>query len=103
MKYSSGETIELGDIVSVPVPSGSEKAKVIFLGETYEHGLLEESFTEWVKESKHLRSDSIYVEWVNNNPLEHKNEDYAPVGNRMQTVVDKHVKFIERKNDEKNI
>jgi hypothetical protein len=68
----------------VPVPSGNQRGKVIFLGETYEHSTLEESFTKWVKESKHLRQDSIYVEWVNQNPLEHSDENYAPVGNRMQ-------------------
>ena len=84
MKYNSGETIQLGDIVSVPVPTGDALAKVIFLGETYEHNSLEESFSERVIESKHLRSDSIYVEWVNKSPLEHNNENYAPVGMPLQ-------------------
>ena len=103
MKYTTGEIIKLGDIVSVPVPSGDALGKVVFLGETYEHSALEDSFTNWVMESKHLKENSIYVEWIKGNPLEHQNENYAPVGNKMQTGIDEFVKFIQRENNEKNI
>jgi hypothetical protein len=37
LKYTSGEIVELGDIVKVSTPEGHSEARVVMLGETYEH------------------------------------------------------------------
>ena len=36
MKYVDGSPVCLGDVVSVPIPKGSAKARVVMLGETYD-------------------------------------------------------------------
>ena len=37
MQYHDGSTVTLGDIVNVPVPTGTARARVVMLGESYEH------------------------------------------------------------------
>ncbi len=92
MRYHDGSTIMLGDIVSVPMPDGSEKARVVMLGDTYEHLDIDKQFLSWVKKEKVLEGTSIVVEWLGNNPLAHDDPQYAPVGNYMFTSVDECVK-----------
>ena len=36
MPYYDGSTIALGNLVTVPVPSGAAKARAVMLGDTYE-------------------------------------------------------------------
>ena len=91
MKYHDGSTITLGDIVSVPVPKGTAKARVVMLGESYAHLDLEPSFLDWVTRDKVLESGSIVIEWLATNPLAHDDPQYAPVGNYMFSPVDEHV------------
>ena len=93
MKYHDGSTVMLGDIVSVPVPSGSAKGRVVMLGDTYEHLDIDKQFLAWINEEKTLQKSSIVIEWVESNPLAHDDPHYAPVGNYMSTVVDE---FVER-------
>jgi hypothetical protein len=81
----------LGDVVSVPVPGGRAKARVVMLGETYEHLDLEPRFISWVKEDKVLKPTSIVVEWLGANPLAHDDPRYAPVGNYMFSPLDEWV------------
>ena len=94
MRYHDGSTIMLGDIVSVPMPSGTEKARVVMLGDTYEHLDIDKQFLSWVKKEKVLDESSIVIEWLNKNPLAHDNSQYAPVGNYMFTTVDTYVKKV---------
>jgi ribosomal 50S subunit-recycling heat shock protein len=37
MKYSDGSSVKLGDIIAIPLPSGTAKARVVMLGDTREH------------------------------------------------------------------
>ncbi|WP_157288532.1 hypothetical protein [Uliginosibacterium gangwonense] len=94
MKYHDGSTIILGDIVSVPMPNGKEKARVVMLGDTYEHLDIDTQFLLWVNDEKILGVTSIVVEWLGSNPLAHDDLQYAPVGNYMFTPVDECVEKI---------
>jgi hypothetical protein len=88
MRYRDGSEVALGDVVSIPLPDGSAKARVVMLGDTYEHLAIEPSFLEWVKRDRLLNMSSIVVEWVGANPFAHDDPRYAPVGNYMFTSVD---------------
>ncbi len=88
MKYHDGSTILLGDIVTVPVHEGTAKARVVMLGDSYEHLDIEEQFLAWVKSDKILQESSVVIEWVSSNPFAHDDPQYAPVGNYMFTAVD---------------
>jgi len=94
MKYHDGLTIMLGDIVSVPMPEGEEKARVVMLGDTYEHLDIDKQFLSWVSKEKVLERTSIVVEWLGSNPLAHDDPQYAPVGNYMFTSVDECVEKV---------
>ncbi len=76
----------------VPVPEGTAKARVVMLGDTYEHLDIDPRFVTWVKTERELKEDSIVVEWIGQNPLAHEDPCYAPVGNYMFTPVDEWVK-----------
>jgi len=92
MEYHDQSVVKLGDIVSVPVPEGTAKARVVMLGDTYEHLEIDRQFLSWVKEEKVLKADSIVVEWIANNAFTHEDPPYAPVGEYMFTAVDEWVK-----------
>jgi hypothetical protein len=95
MKYHDGSEISLGDIVYVPVPTGEAKARVVMLGDTYEHADLKPQFLSWVKAERILKESSIVVEWIEKNPFEHNDPKYAPVGNYMFTTVDEFVRRVD--------
>lgn len=92
MKYDDGTTIALGDLVTVPVPGGMAKARVVMLGETYEHLDIDEQFLAWVKREKVLEQSSVVIEWLDANPFKHDDPHYAPVGNYMFSPVDRWLK-----------
>jgi hypothetical protein len=94
MKYNDGSTVALGDIVTLPVPTGTAKARVVMLGETYEHLAIDPDFVSWVEEEKILAPGSIVVEWTEENPFVHDDPQYAPVGNYMFSPVDEFVTRI---------
>jgi hypothetical protein len=92
MTYHDGTTVRLGDVVRVPVPGGSAKARVVMLGETYEHlPDIDASFVAWVKKDQVLERKSIVVEWLDVNPLAHDDPRYAAVGNYMFSELDEWV------------
>ena len=78
----------MGDIVTVPVPTGTAKARVVMLGETYEHLDIERQFLAWVKAEKILEESSVVIQWVGSNPFAHDDPQYAPVGNYMFSALD---------------
>jgi hypothetical protein len=88
MKYHDGSTIALGDRVTVPVPSGTARARVVMLGDTYEHSGIDSQFLSWVKSEKILKDDAVVIEWIEDNPFAHNDPKYAPVGNYMFSPVD---------------
>jgi hypothetical protein len=91
MKYYDGSQVSLGDIVRVPIPKGTARARVVMLGETYEHLDIDETFVAWVKADKMLKPSDIVVEWLDSNPFAHKDPRYAPVGNYMFSPLDEDV------------
>lgn len=54
MNYSDGSMVALGDIVTLPVPTGTAKARVVMLGETYEHLAIDPDFVSWIEAGKIL-------------------------------------------------
>jgi len=91
MRHFDGSTVTLGDVVNVPVPSGYAKARVVMIGDTYEHLDIDSSFLDWVKRERKLDSTSIVVEWIGKNPLAHNDPKYAPVGKYLFSPVDQWV------------
>ena len=91
MHYYDGSIVTLGDVVYMPVPSGSAKARVVMLGETYEHLDIDEQFLAWVKKDRILNVSSVVVEWLDANPFDHSDPTLAPVGNFMFSPLDEHV------------
>lgn len=89
LKYHDGSTVTLGDIVSVLVgPEQFAKARVVMLGDTYEHLDIDDKFLSWVRKDKVLKRASVVVEWLGPNPFAHDDPGYAPVGNYMFSPVD---------------
>ncbi|RLW61691.1 MAG: hypothetical protein B6D75_01290 [gamma proteobacterium symbiont of Stewartia floridana] len=96
MKYTDGKEVQLGDLIEIDMPEGLELARVVMLGENYEYLELEQSFKEWVLKEQILETNSIVIEWIGKNPLEHNNPEYAPVGNYMFTGISTDIKLMER-------
>lgn len=55
MHYHDGSPVALGDLVDVPIPSGTARARVVMLGETYEHLDIDPGFLSWIKADRVLR------------------------------------------------
>jgi hypothetical protein len=91
MLYHDGSPVRLGDVVDVPVATGIARARVVMLGDTYEHLQVEPGFLSWVKTDRILRSTAVVIEWLGDNPFAHNDPQYASVGNYMFTDVDEHV------------
>ena len=97
MKYHDGTTVSLGDVVSVPIPSGTAEARVVMLGDSYEHLEIDSGFLAWVQRDKVLTASSVVIEWLGDNPFAHDNPEYAPVGNYMFSAIDEHVVLLPNK------
>ena len=87
MRYFDGSMVTLGDVVTVPVPDGYAKARVVMIGDTYEHLYIDPSFLDWVQRERKLDERSIVVEWIGKNPLAHNDPRYAPAGKYMFSPV----------------
>ena len=94
MNYHDGSLIRLGDIVTVPMPDGVAKARVVMLGDNYEHLDIDINFLAWVKRERVLETSHIVIEWLDQNPLAHSDLQYAPVGNYMFTPADECVQHV---------
>ena len=81
----------MGDIVTVPVTSGTAQARVVMRGDPYAHLSIDERFLTWVATEKLLKSDSIVVAWLGPNPLSHNNANYVPIYNYKSMPVHEHV------------
>jgi hypothetical protein len=89
MKYPDGSLVKLGDIVTIPLPDGGARARVVMFGDTREHLDIDRQFLDWVERDKSLLEPSyVVVEWIDQNPLAHNDPKYAPVGNYMFTELD---------------
>ena len=94
MRYHDGSEVRLGDLVEVSLQSETARARVVMLGDTYDHLNVDSGFLSWVNSERVLREDSVVVEWVNENPFAHDDPRYAPVGNYMFTRLDEHVHAV---------
>ena len=92
VRYLDGSLVTLGDLVWVPVPSGSAKARVVMLGDTYAHLDIDAAFLKWVTNDRILETGSVVVEWLEGNPFAHSDPRYAPVGNYKFTPIDEYVR-----------
>lgn len=97
MKYHDGNPVSLGDVVSVPVPSGTAEARVVMLGDTYEHLDIDRGFLAWVQRDRVLAASSVVIEWLGDNPFAHDDPQYAPVGNYMFSPLDQDVVLLPNK------
>lgn len=97
MKYHDGTTVTLGDVVSVPIPSGTAEARVVMLGDSYEQLDIDSEFLSWVQRDKVLAASSVVIEWLGDNPFAHDNPEYAPVGNYTFSVLDEDVVLLPNK------
>ena len=89
MHYHDGSQATLGDIVQAMVgPGGTERARVVMLGDTYEHLDIDPQFLTWVKRDRVLEPNHVVLEWLDNNPFAHQDPKYAPVGNYMFSPLD---------------
>jgi hypothetical protein len=91
MTYHDGSVISLGDIVRVRIPDGTARARVVMLGDTYQHLDIDEEFLTWIKRDKVLEPSCVVVEWLDMNPFAHNDPQYAPVGNYMFSPADEHL------------
>jgi hypothetical protein len=94
VRFHDGRIVALGDLVEVPVPSGTARARVVMLGDTYEHLDIDPGFLSWVETERILRPISVVIQWLSENPLAHDDPKYAPVGNYMFTDVDEWVRAV---------
>src|ERR1043165_4305111 len=69
MNYHDGTDVKLGDIVAIPMPGGSARARVVWLGDTREHLEMDEGFIEWAENEKLLDPSQIVVEWIDQNTV----------------------------------
>ena len=92
MIYHDGSPISLGDVVRVAMPGGTARARVVMLGESYQHLNIDKQFLAWVKRDKVLEPSYVVVQWLDSNPLAHKDPQYAPVGNYMFSPTDEGLK-----------
>lgn len=81
MQYHDGTMAKLGDVVKVGMPAGTARARIVMLGDTYEHLDIDRDFLSWVNKDRVLTSDQIVVEWIDANPLAHDDPRYSPAGN----------------------
>ena len=81
MQYHDGTTARLGDVVDVGMPAGTARARIVMLGDTYEHLDIDPDFLSWVTTERKLSPNDIVVEWIEANPFAHDDPQYAPVGN----------------------
>lgn len=89
MKYHDGSTLSLGDIVRVAVPAGTERARVVMLGDSREHLDIDKQFLAWVeRDDKLLEPNYVVPEFLDRNPFAHDDPRYAPVDNHMFSPVD---------------
>jgi hypothetical protein len=91
MRYHDGSPVALGDLVDVPIPAGTARARVVMLGDTYEHLPIDPAFVSWVESDRVLRESAVVIEWLGENPFAGDDPKCAPVGNYMFTDVDEHV------------
>lgn len=88
MQYHDGSPVRLGDVVRVSVPGGTERARVVMRGDTYEHLDLDAQFLAWVQRDRVLEPGHVVLGWLDNNHFAHEDPKYAPVGNYIFSPLD---------------
>lgn len=84
MKYGCGTEVMLGDeIMAVYGPDQESLARVVAIGTDLVIDGIDEGLYYWAKDDGILEKETVVIEWLETNPLEHKDPKYAPVGNYM--------------------
>lgn len=71
----------MGDLIDVGMPAGPVRARIVMLGDIYQHLDIDRDFLSWVKTERKLSLNEIVVEWIEANPLAHDDPQYGPVRN----------------------
>jgi hypothetical protein len=88
VQYHDGTPAKLGDQVRAPIPGGTAPARIVMLGDTYEHLEIDAQFLSWVERDRVLEPAHVVLEWLQENPLAHEDPKYAPVGNYIFSPLD---------------
>lgn len=89
MKYHDGSTISLDDNVRIAVPGGTERARIVMLGDSREHLDIDQQFLAWVeRDDKLLEPNYVVIEFLDRHPFAHNDPRYASVGNYMFSPAD---------------
>jgi hypothetical protein len=84
MKYECGTEVMLGDEIMVGYgPNRDSLARVVAIGTDLAIDGIDMGFYSWGKAEGIIDKESVVVEWLEANPLEHNDPKYAPVGNYM--------------------
>lgn len=62
-------------------------AKVVLLGDTGDYSDIDDATAKWAIETGHVDQKEIMAVWVENNPLENNNANYAQVSNAISTCI----------------
>jgi len=74
----------LGDEIMVGCgPNLDSLARVVAVGTDLVIDEIDMGFCSWAKSEGIINKESVVIEWLESNPLEHNDPKYAPVGNYM--------------------
>jgi hypothetical protein len=84
MKYECGTEVMLGDEIMVGYgPNQDALARVVAIGIELAIVGIDKEFYSWAKSEGIIDQESVIIEWLEGNPLEHNDPKYAPVSNYM--------------------
>ena len=84
MKYECGTEVNLGDeIMSGYGPGQESLARVVAIGTDLVIDGIDQDFYSWAKNEGIIDKETVVIEWLETNPLEHNDPNFSNVGNYM--------------------
>jgi hypothetical protein len=84
MRYECGTEVMLGDVIMVGCgPDQETLARIVAIGTDFVIDGIDQEFYSWAKSEGIINEETVVIEWLGVNPLEHNDLNYAPVGNYM--------------------
>ncbi len=103
MKYECGTNVMLGDEIMVGYgPDQESLARVVAIGIDSAIKEIDQEYYSWVKSEGIINKETVVVEWLGTNPLEHNDPNYAPTSNYMTLQSLCCEKFIRREGNKVN-
>lgn len=100
MKYECGTEVKLGDeIMSGYGPGKESLAKVVAIGTDLVIDEIDQDFYSWARTEGIIDNETVVIEWLESNPLEHNDPKYSQVGNYMTLQSICCERFIRRGSD----